>query len=60
MATLEEKWKNDTKPFEPIKNEGLTCRTCTNKTENVSSCSMFSVKPLSVFKGGVCNEYKKA
>lgn len=60
MATLEEKWKNDPRPFEPIKNESLTCRTCANKTEQVSGCSKFSVKPIQVLKGGVCGEYKKA
>lgn len=59
MSTLEEKWNNDPIPFEPIKNEDLTCRTCDRKTDKISSCKVFSVKPISVLKGGVCGEYKQ-
>ena len=59
MASLEEKWAADPRPFELIKNEGLPCRTCAYKTEKVSSCNMFEVKPIPVLKGGACYEYKK-
>ena len=59
MSTLEEKWKNDPKPFEPVKNENLTCRTCSKRTDKVSSCEIFDVKPLQVLKGGACIEYKQ-
>lgn len=59
MSTLKEKWENDPMPFDPIKNENLTCRTCSKRTDKVSSCEVFSLKPLQVLKGGVCFEYKK-
>ena len=59
MSTLKNKWDNDPTPFEPIKNKDLTCRTCKFATEEVINCEKFTVKPTSVLKGGVCNEYKK-
>ena len=57
--SLDEKWDKDRRPLEPVKNENLVCKTCEHRTSKVSSCVRFYTKPVSVLKGGVCNEYKK-
>lgn len=57
--SLDEKWDKDRKPLKPVKNENLVCKTCKNCTNKVASCVMFYTKPVSVLKGGVCDEYKK-
>ena len=57
--SLSKKWASEKNPIQPVKNEDLTCRTCKSKTDMTVSCEVFRVKPVSVLKGGVCNEYKK-
>ena len=58
--SLEEKWDKDKNPLQPVKNEDLTCRTCKHLIpDRVVDCKFYSVKPVSVLKGGVCDGYKK-
>ena len=57
--SLEQKWENDKQPLQPLKNSNLVCSTCKFCTENVTGCDVYSIKPISVLKGGVCYEYKK-
>lgn len=57
--SLEEKWKKERQPLQPLKNNNLVCNTCKLCTESVTECEAFRTKPLSVLKGGVCYEYKK-
>lgn len=56
---LEEKWKKEKNPLQPLKNSNLICNTCHYCQESVTACEKYIVKPLSVLKGGVCYEYKK-
>ena len=58
--SLEDKWSKDKKPLSPIKNSDLTCNSCRFKTNQTASCNIYATKPVSVLKGGVCYEYKKA
>lgn len=55
---LEEKWKDERKPLQPLKNNTLVCKTCKFCTESTTDCEKFATKPLSVLKGGVCDVYK--
>ena len=58
--SLEQKWKDEKKPLQPLKNENLVCNTCKQCTSSTTECKSFVIKPLSVLKGGVCYEYKKS
>lgn len=61
MDSLEQRWDQDKNPLQPVKNEDLFCNLCSNKIEDKTcSCKAYSTKPVSVLKGGVCYEYKKA
>lgn len=57
--SLDEKWTKDKQPLQPVKNDNLTCRTCSLKTDSTIGCKIYEVKPLKVLKGGACYEYKK-
>lgn len=60
MDSLEKRWDKDKKPLQPVKNDDLFCSSCNNVIENKTcSCKIYSTKPISVLKGGVCYEYKK-
>lgn len=60
MGSLDERWDKDKNPLQPVKNKELFCKTCDNILENKTcSCKVYSTKPVSVLKGGVCDEYKK-
>ena len=59
MGGMDEHWKLDPKPFQPVKNENLTCNTCKFKTRQTANCEKYEVKPVSVLKGGACYAYKK-
>lgn len=60
MGSLEEKWSKDKNPLQPVKNKDLFCSSCKNIIENKTcSCKVYSTKPVSVLKGGVCDGYKK-
>lgn len=56
--SLEQKWETESQPLQPLKNSNLVCNTCKRCTESVTGCEMYSIKPISVLKGGVCYEYK--
>jgi hypothetical protein len=58
--SLEEKWKEDKQPLQPLKNSNLVCNTCKKCLESVTECKAYTIKPISVLKGGVCYEYKKS
>lgn len=58
--SLEAKWEKDKNPLQPVKNSGLTCRTCKHRfKDRTVDCEVYETKPISVLKGGVCYEYKK-
>lgn len=57
--SLEEKWEKDKQPLQPLKNSNLVCNTCVSCQTSVTACAKYTVKPLTVLKGGVCYEYKK-
>lgn len=57
--SLEERWDKDKNPIQPLKNSNLVCNTCEHCLKSVTECEVFTVKPISVLKGGVCYEYKK-
>lgn len=60
MSSLEKRWEQDKQPLQPVKNSNLFCNSCKNLIKDKTcSCKIFSTKPVSVLKGGVCNEYKK-
>lgn len=60
MDSLEEKWSKEKNPLQPIKNKDLFCNSCKYVIETKTcSCKIFSTKPVSVLKGGVCDGYKK-
>lgn len=57
--SLEEKWEKDKQPLQPLKNSNLVCNMCAHCQQSVTACEMYTLKPLSVLKGGVCYEFKK-
>ncbi len=60
MDSLEKRWDKDKNPLQPVKNKDLFCNTCKNVIESKTcSCYVYFTKPVSVLKGGVCDEYKK-
>lgn len=60
MDSLEKRWEQDKNPLQPVKNQDLFCDSCKHVIPSKTcSCKIYSTKPVSVLKGGVCYEYKK-
>lgn len=58
--SLSKKWEDEKNPLQPVKNSSLVCRYCQNAIDGRTvDCKAYATKPVSVLKGGPCNEFKE-